>query len=145
MISKDSVHASDKVHLNHTDEVIFSVLSDLSSYNAWWPWAKIRKIDETTYEVSPLGPGSFTWSISETVENRKIVLSYDGIFRGHGTWSIEKEGAMTHLTYAVSLEIEDRFLKFINRLIPIKKLHSAMMKKVFTQLITYLNNHHIES
>ena len=145
MITRNSVHASDKAHLNHTDAFIYSMLSDLSSYSAWWPMAKIIKIDDNNFEVSTLGPGSFTWTIAETIENKKIVLTYDGIFSGHGTWNIENEGAMTHLTYSVSLNIEHVFYKFINKFIPITKLHSKMMTTVFRKLNDYLNNYHIES
>ena len=131
MIAKDSVHVSDKVHLNHTDAFIYSMLSDLSTYSRWWPMAKISEIEEGIFEVSPLGPGSFTWTVAETVENRKVVLTYDGIFSGHGIWNISNEGAMTHVTYSVSLKIEHGFYKFINKFIPIAKLHSKMMQMVF--------------
>lgn len=145
MITKDSVHVSDKVHLNHTDTFIYSMLSDLSTYSSWWPMAKITKLGDNNFEVSPLGPGSFTWTIAETIENKKILLTYDGIFSGHGTWNIENEGAMTYLTYSVSLNIEHGLYKFINKFIPIARLHSKMMQSVFRKFNDYLNNYHIKS
>ena len=142
MVNDSSVKASDKVHLNHTNVLIFSILSDLSTYQSWWPKAKITKVDETTIKVSPVGPGSFTWRISEIQEDKKVVLAYDGIFSGQGIWSIEKDGAMTWLTYSVDLTIEHKFFQILNKFMPISKLHSKMMLKVFRELDRYLNNYH---
>lgn len=139
-----SVHVSNKVHLNHTNILMFSILSDLSTYQSWWPKASITKIDETMIRVSPLGPGSFTWKISDVQENKKVVLDYDGIFSGQGVWKIEKDGAMIWLTYSIDLTIEHKFFQILNRFMPISKLHSKMMKKVFSQLDRYLNNYHLQ-
>lgn len=136
------VAVSDKTHLNHTNMLIFSILSDLSTYKLWWPGAKISKIDEETFKVSPLGPGFFTWKISEVEDNRKVVLIYDGIFSGHGTWIVEKDGAMSWLTYGVELTIKHKFFQLLNKFISIERLHSKMMKKVFRELDRYLNNYH---
>jgi len=144
MIPADAIRVSDRTHINHTNVLIYTVLSDLSTYSAWWPGAKITKVDDETIEVSPFGPGSFLWKITQSEENRQVVLSYDGIFSGTGTWSIEKDGAMSWLTYSVSLTIEHGFFKFINKFISINKLHAKMMKKVFIKLDQYLNNYHAE-
>jgi hypothetical protein len=145
MITKDSIHVTNKVHINHTNILIYTVLSDLSKYDQWWPGAKFTSLDNNRVEVSPSGPGSFTWDIESSVENEKIVIVYDGIFSGHGTWMIDKDGAMTYLSYTVSLKIEHGFYKFINKFVPIRKMHEKMMKKVFRNLDRYLNNYHVES
>ncbi len=145
MIAKDSIHVTNKVHMNHTNILIYEVLSDLSKYEKWWPGAKFTMLDANRVEVSPAGPGSFTWDIESTVENEKVVLSYDGIFSGHGTWTIDRDGAMTYLSYTVSVNITHGFYKFINRFFSIRKMHEKMMTKVFTHLDRYLNNYHAES
>ena len=145
MIARDSIHVTNKVHMNHTNILIYKILMDLDNYGKWWPGAQFTTLGENRIEVSPSGPGSFTWDIESSVENEKIVLSYDGIFSGHGTWTIDKDGAMTYLTYTVSLDIKHGFYKFVNRFVPIRKLHAKMMKKVFRRLDRYLNNYHEES
>ncbi len=143
-MEKVFINVTNKRHLNHTDKLIYSVISDLSTYEAWWPGAKFVQLDENTLEVSPAGPGSFTWSIDKTVPNEKFEVLYEGIFVGHGVWSLERDGAMTHLTYSVGLEINHPFYRFINKFVSIKKMHAKMMEKVFISLDRYLNNLHIE-
>ena len=144
-MSKDSIHATDKVRMNHTNMLIYSVVSNLETYQKWWPSAKFTMLGDNKVEVSPVGPGSFTWNIESTVENEKVNIIYDGIFSGHGTWVLDKDGAMTYVSYTVSLDINHGFYKFINRFVSIKKLHMKMMKKVFKSLDLYLNNYHSES
>lgn len=142
MRQNNVLKVNDRVHLNHTNTLIFTILSDLDSYQSWWPKAKITKIDETTVKVSALGPGFFTWKISQLEDNAKVILTYDGIFSGLGTWTIEKDGAMSWLNYTIDLTIEHKFFQILNRFISIEKLHSKMMKKVFAELDRYLNNYH---
>jgi carbon monoxide dehydrogenase subunit G len=144
VIKENSIHVSNRTHLNHTNELIYKILSNLDSYHEWWPGATFTKTSEGSYEVAPMGPGSFTWKIAELVENRKVVLEYEGMFNGKGTWLIEKDAAMTFVTYSVSANIEHKLFQFINKFMPINKLHSKMMPKVFRELNTYLNNYHEE-
>ncbi len=145
MIDKNSIHVSDKVHMNHTNIFIHSIISDLNTYALWWPNTKITKLDDSRVEVSPAGPGSFTWEIIENEKDSKVVLQYKGIFSGTGTWRIDKDGAMSYLTYHVSATIDHGFYRFINKFVSLNKLHSKMMKNVFKSLDTYLNNYHHET
>ena len=131
--------------MNHTNIFIYSIISDLDTYALWWPGAKIIKLDDTRVEVFPAGPGSFTWENIEIDQDVKVVLKYKGIFSGTGTWRIDKDGAMSYLTYHVSASIDHGFYRFINKFVPINKLHSKMMQKVFKSLDAFLNNYHHES
>lgn len=144
MIQEHVIRVSNRTQVNHTDILTYKILSQLDHTSKWWPNATFTKLSEDTFEVSPMGPGSFTWKIIELLENKKVVVEYDGIFKGKGTWFIEKNAAMTYITYSISVTIEHKFFRFINKFVPISRLHSNMMPNVFKELNTYLNNYHEE-
>lgn len=133
--------ATDKVKLNHRIHLVHEVLSDLSTYKLWWLGATFKQLDENSVKVSPKGPGSFTWSITEN-KPELITLTYKGMFEGKGSWRLDQKGATTHLSYHIELVIVHPLIKLINRFLPIATLHSKMMVQVFASLDQYLNNLH---
>ena len=119
----DTIHITNKRHINHTDERVFDVLMDLDSYASWWSGAKFTRLDENTLEVSPIGPGTFTLKLEQSKENEFIEFSYDGIFQGTGKWYIQGDSALSFISYSVDITIMHPFYKFINKIKPINKMH----------------------
>lgn len=147
MKNEEKIVSVDRAQLNHTPALMYSIISDITTYPSWWKGAQfnsfINNEGKTVLEVSPKkGPGNFIWKIEEVVEDQKVVLSYDGIFTGTGVWQLLKTGATTKVSYTVDLDVKHGFYKFINKFFSLEKMHSKMMEEVFRSLDQHLNNLH---
>ena len=138
------VVAKDSYKLNHIPTLVYAALTDLSSYPTWWPGAKFTLENDQTLIVKPSGFGSFTWTTQEFVKDKKMILRYEGMFEGTGTWELMQRGSYTEVVYKVELIINHPLMRWINKFVPVATLHSRMMPKVFKSLDTYLNNCHVK-
>ena len=142
------IKARDEIKLKASVEDVWEVLLDISNYPVWWPKVvnlKILKLNPeiiaTEFQANPLGGKSFACRVINIVPQKEISLDYyDGIYRGKGTWRIDVREGLVIVSYSVDLEIVDKSIALLSRIIPIPKLHSMVFKKILSGLEDQLNN-----
>jgi len=136
------IKAQDEIVLRTSIEEVWKILIDVPNYNKWWPKVvnlKVLKFDGeligTEFKASPLGGKSFTCRVISINPNKEIKLNYfDGIYRGTGYWKIEGKDGILKVSYTVDLEIVDKSIAFLSRLISIPRFHSMIFKKILNNL-----------
>jgi hypothetical protein len=69
------------------------------------------------------------------IPKREIKLDYfKGIYRGKGVWNIERRDNLVSVSYMVDLEIVDKSIAMLSRVIPIPRLHSMIFKRILKGL-----------
>jgi len=134
--------AADEILLNSSVDNIWNILTDIPSYHRWWPKYVHLKISHftkeifgTQFEAKPLGGKSFSCKVVSIIPNREIRLNYfDGIYRGEGVWSIDKKESLILVSYKVDLEVVDKSIAMLSRVISIPKLHSLIFKRILKAL-----------
>ena len=143
------IKAHDEIIINASVENVWNVLIDIPNYHKWWPKTvnlKILKSNKeiigTEFKANPLGGKSFACRVINIVRQKEISLDYyDGIYRGKGTWCIDVRDGLVIVSYSVDLEIVDKSIVLLSRIIPITKLHSMIFKKILSGLEEQLNNY----
>jgi len=136
------IKAHDEITINASIENVWKVLIDIPSYYKWWPKSVNLKISNfnkdiinTQFEARPLGGKSFSCSVVNIVPEKEIKLNYfEGIYRGEGVWNVEGKDDLVKVSYRVDLEIVDKSIALLSRVIPIPKLHSMIFKKILKGL-----------
>ena len=136
------IKAHDEITIKASVEEVWKVLIDVPNYNKWWPKAvnlKVLKFDGeivgTEFNASPLGGKSFACRVVSIIPDKEIKLNYfNGIYRGTGCWKIEGKDGILKVSYTVDLEIVDKSIAFLSRLISIPRLHSMIFKKILNNL-----------
>jgi len=136
------IKAHDEITINASVENIWNVLIDIHHYHQWWPKSVNLKVSNfnkdivnTQFEARPLGGKSFSCSVVNIVLNKEIRLNYfEGIYRGECVWKLEKKENSITVSYSVNLEIVDKPIALLSRIIPIPKLHSMIFKKILKGL-----------
>jgi len=136
------IKAHDEITINASVENIWNVLIDIHHYHQWWPKSVNLKVSNfnkdivnTQFEARPLGGKSFSCRVVNSVLNKEIRLNYfEGIYRGEGVWKLEKKENSITVSYSVNLEIVDKSIALLSRIIPIPKLHSMIFKKILKGL-----------
>jgi len=136
------IKARDEIILNCSIDEVWKILINIPSYHKWWPKLvnlKVSNFNEdivnTTFEARPLGGKSFSCKVVSIIPNKEIRLNYfEGIYRGEGVWKIEKKEYFVNVSYSVDLEIVDKSIAFLSRIISIPKLHSLIFKKILREL-----------
>jgi ribosome-associated toxin RatA of RatAB toxin-antitoxin module len=136
------IKAHDEITINASVEKIWWVLIDIPNYQKWWPKSVNLKVSNfnkdivnTQFEARPLGGKSFSCRVVNIVLNKEIRLNYfEGIYRGDGVWKLEKKENSITVSYSVNLEIVDKSIALLSRIIPIPKLHSMIFKKILKGL-----------
>ena len=101
-----------------------------------------KEIINTQFEARPLGGKSFSCRVVSIVPKKEIKLNYfKGIYRGEGIWKVEGKDGLVKVSYSVDLEIVDKSIALLSRIIPIPKLHSMIFKKILSGLEEQLNNY----
>jgi ribosome-associated toxin RatA of RatAB toxin-antitoxin module len=100
---------------------------------------KVLKFDGeivgTEFKASPLGGKSFACRVISIIPDNEIKLNYfDGIYRGTGYWKIEGKDGNLKISYTVDLEIVDKSIAFLSRIISIPRLHSIIFRKILNNL-----------
>ena len=138
----DKIEAHDEIKLKSPVEDIWKVLIDIPNYNKWWPKSVNLKILNykkelvgTEFQANPLGGKSFSCRVVSIRPMKEIRLDYfQGIYKGEGVWKIERADGLVHVSYDVDLEITDKSILFLSRIIPIPKLHSMIFKRILKGL-----------
>lgn len=141
------IKAQDEIAISASVDDVWKVLTDIPRYQDWWPRVvnlQVLKINEeiigTEFQASPLGGKSFSCKVLHIILNKEIRLDYfDGIYRGEGVWNIEAREDSVKVSYTVDLEIVDKQISFLSRIIPIPKLHSMIFKKILGGLEKEVN------
>ena len=69
------------------------------------------------------------------IPKKEIKLDYfKGIYRGDGVWIVRSEDSLVKVSYKVDLEIVDKSIALLSRVIPIPKLHSMIFKRILKGL-----------
>jgi len=136
------IKACDEILLNCTVDDVWKILIDIPSYYKWWPKSvnlKVfnfnKEIVNTQFGARPLGGKSFSCRVVSIVPKKEIKLNYfEGIYRGEGVWKLEtKENSIT-VSYSVDLEIVDKSIAVLSKIISIPKLHAMIFKKILNGL-----------
>lgn len=137
------IKACDEILLNCSVDDVWYILTDIPSYNNWWPKSVNLKVSNfnkdivnTQFEARPLGGKSFSCKVVSIVPKKEIKLNYFGrIYRGEGIWSIDRKESLILVSYKVDLEIVVKSIVLLSRVIPIPKLHSMIFKRILKGLV----------
>lgn len=132
------------------DEIVFKalvddvwrILIDIPNYPLWWPKAVNLKILHfnseiigTEFRANPLGGKSFACRVTGVIPNKEMKLDYyEGIYKGTGFWKIESNNDLVKVSYTVDLEIVDKSIALLSKIISIPKLHSMIFNKILSNL-----------
>jgi len=133
----------DKIQLNCSVDVVWNILTDIPRYYKWWPKSVNLKVSNfnkdivnTQFEARPLGGKSFSCKVVSIIPKKEIKLNYfEGIYRGEGVWNVESKDELVNVGYKVDLEIVDKFIALLSKLVSIPKLHSMIFKKILKELV----------
>ena len=136
------IKACDEITINTSVENVWNVLIDIPNYHRWWPKSVNLKVSNfnkeivnTQFEARPLGGKSFSCRVVSIIPKKEIKLDYfKGIYRGEGVWNIERNENLVSVSYKVDLEIVDKSIAMLSRVIPIPKLHSMIFKRILKGL-----------
>ena len=136
------IKAYDEITINSPIDKVWKVLIDIPQYQKWWPKMvnlKVLKYNSdivgTEFQARPLGGKSFSCRVVSIVPKKEIKLNYfEGIYRGEGVWNIESKENLISVSYKVDLEIVDKTIIIISKIIPIPKLHSMIFKRILAGL-----------
>jgi ribosome-associated toxin RatA of RatAB toxin-antitoxin module len=137
--------AEDTAVIAGAPEAIWQAISDFNLYAEWWPSSVkilVRKsapgIIGSQVDLKPFGGRAFLCEVESIREGAELRVKYSGVYRGPGVWTIAAEGGNCRVTYRVDLEIADPIMKILSFIIPIPRLHSSLMRKVFAGLAGYV-------
>ena len=136
------IKAHDEILLKASIEEVWKVLIDIPKYQSWWPKVvnlKILKYDPgiigSEFQANPLGGKSFTCRVTSIISDKKINLEYySGIYKGLGVWNIEAKDGSVIVSYSVDLEIVDKSIALLSKIIPVPKLHSMIFRSILNGL-----------
>jgi ribosome-associated toxin RatA of RatAB toxin-antitoxin module len=136
------IKACDEITINTSVENVWNVLIDIPNYHRWWPKSVNLKVSNfnkeivnTQFEARPLGGKSFSCRVMSIIPKKEIKLDYfKGIYKGEGIWSIDKKESLILVSYKVDLEIVDKSIALLSRVIPIPRLHSIIFKRILAGL-----------
>lgn len=136
------IKAHDEIQLNCLVDDVWNILIDIPNYHKWWPNSVNLKVSNftddiinTQFEARPLGGKSFACRVVSIVPKKEIKLNYfEGIYRGEGIWNIEGKENLISVSYRVDLEIVDKSIALLSRVVPIPKLHSMIFKRILAGL-----------
>jgi ribosome-associated toxin RatA of RatAB toxin-antitoxin module len=136
------IKAQDEIKIDASIEDVWDVLIDIPNYNKWWPKSVNLKVTNfnkdivnTQFEARPLGGKSFSCRVVSIIPKKEIKLNYfKGIYRGDGVWRVESEDSIVKVSYKVDLEIVDKSIAILSKVISIPKLHSMIFRKILVGL-----------
>jgi hypothetical protein len=136
------IKAHDEIKIKSSVDEVWIVLTDIPNYYKWWPKSvnlKIlnfrKEVIGTEFKANPLGGKSFSCKVVGIVPMKEIRLEYfNGIYRGKGVWNIEIEDQQVKVGYTVDLEISDKSIVLLAKILPVSKLHSMIFKRILSGL-----------
>ena len=72
----------------------------------------------------------------EAIEEPRSIRKryYGGFIDGRGEWRLEPAGSGTRIRYELDVQAEGRVVAWLGRILPLGRLHSRQMQRVFRQL-----------
>jgi ribosome-associated toxin RatA of RatAB toxin-antitoxin module len=136
------IKAHDEITINASVGNVWNVIINIPNYHKWWPKSVNLKVSNfnkdivnTKFEARPLGGKSFSCRVVSIVPKKEIKLNYfEGIYGGEGIWNVEGKDDLIRVSYKVDLEIVDKSIAVLSRIIPIPKLHSMILKRILAGL-----------
>jgi ribosome-associated toxin RatA of RatAB toxin-antitoxin module len=136
------IKAHDEIIIDASVEDVWKILTDIPYYQNWWPKSVSLKVSNfgkeivnTKFEARPLGGKSFSCRVISIIPNNEIKLNYyDGIYRGEGVWKLERKEKSITVSYSVDLEIVDKSITILSKVVSIPKLHSMIFKRILAGL-----------
>jgi ribosome-associated toxin RatA of RatAB toxin-antitoxin module len=146
------IKAHDEIQLNCLVDDVWNILIDIPNYHKWWPNSVNLKVSNftddiinTQFEARPLGGKSFSCRVVSIVPKKEIKLNYfEGIYRGEGIWNIESKENLISVSYRVDLEIVDKSIALLSRVVPIPKLHSMIFKRILAGLAEQIKSNSVK-
>jgi ribosome-associated toxin RatA of RatAB toxin-antitoxin module len=146
------IKAHDEIQLNCLVDDVWNILIDIPNYHKWWPNSVNLKVSNftddiinTQFEARPLGGKSFACRVVSIVPKKEIKLNYfEGIYRGEGMWNIESKENLISVSYRVDLEIVDKSIALLSRVVPIPKLHSMIFKRILAGLAEQIKSNSVK-
>ena len=139
------VQAEDVVVIACPSDRIWRAIIDFNSYTKWWP-ASVRilvhrvtpELVGSQVEIKPYGGRAFLCEVESIRDGVELRLRYSGVYRGIGVWTIAESGSSSRVVYRIDLEVAGSFVKLLSYIVSIPRLHSKLMREVFTGLVGYL-------
>lgn len=136
------INAHDEVEIKASVAEVWEILVDIPNYPKWWPNVVNLKIINynpeiigTEFQANPLGGKSFACRVISVIPKKEVKLEYfDGIYRGNGVWNVGAKNGLVKVSYTVDLEIVDKSIVILSRIISIPKLHSMIFKRILNNL-----------
>ena len=139
------IQAEDAAVISYPPDRIWQAITDFSSYTKWWPSSVNIVVRRTAPELvgsqvqlRPFGGRAFLCEVESIREGAEMRLRYSGVYRGTGVWTIVEGAGNCRVTYRVDLEIADLLMRLLSYIVSIPRLHSNLMKEVFTGLAGYV-------
>jgi ribosome-associated toxin RatA of RatAB toxin-antitoxin module len=140
-----NIQTTNSMILPHSAIQIWEVITDLSSYSAWWPSSiKIKtlrlsnELIGSRIEVRPYGGQAFCCEVSNIIDSKELTLKYSGIYSGTGIWTISEINGQSRVTYKIELKIQNTMIRLLSFILPVASIHSKLMGEVLTGLGQYL-------
>ena len=139
------IQAEDAAVISYPPDRIWQAITDFSSYTKWWPSSVnivVRRAAPelvcSQVQLRPFGGRAFLCEVESIREGSELRLKYSGVYRGTGVWTIVEGAGNCRVTYRVDLEIADPLMRLLSYIVSIPRLHSNLMKEVFTGLAGYV-------
>jgi ribosome-associated toxin RatA of RatAB toxin-antitoxin module len=121
---------------------VWRVLTDLAAFPGWWPRRlQLRVLHRepglvgSEVEMRPFGGRPFLCRVESVEEPCSIRTQYHGGFiTGRGEWRLEPSGSGTRVRYELDVQAEGRVVAWLDRVLPLGRIHSSQMHGVFRQL-----------
>jgi uncharacterized protein YndB with AHSA1/START domain len=124
---------------------VYATLVDFANYPRWWPPELRLRVLQTTpallgsqFEVRPRG-GSFICEVAQVIPEQELLIRYaDGLHRGTGRWTFERQGNRTRLCYQIDLEPQGWLPRLLSNFMDFAGMHSRGMERLFDALEAWL-------
>ena len=130
---------------------VWEVITNVSSYKAWWPSSiKITTLHMTKgllgsqIEVRPYGGLGFVCEVVDMTRYTELKTKYSGIYTGSGMWTISETNGQSRVTYEITLEIQNRWIRLLSSVLPVTQMHSRLMDGILSGLARYLEETKLE-
>jgi ribosome-associated toxin RatA of RatAB toxin-antitoxin module len=141
------ITAHDEIEITASTADVWKILIDIPNYPEWWPKLVNLKIlmynpeiIGSEFQANPLGGKSFACRVISIESQKEIKLNYyDGIYSGIGVWNLKSKDGIVKVSYSIDLEIVDKSIALLSRIISIPKLHSMIFKRILNGLSDQVN------
>ena len=140
------VQAEDEAIIACPPEQIWRAIIDFNSYTKWWPASVrivVRRVKPellgSQVEIKPYGGRAFLCEVESVRDGSELRLQYSGVYRGIGVWTIVESGSSSRIVYRIDLKVADPFMILLSYVVSIPRLHSKLMREVFSGLEGYVN------